>query len=42
MVVVLPGLSVGGLLHTLAAVEVVVAALVAGMMMNPRACLLLS
>jgi hypothetical protein len=39
MVVVLPGLSVGELLLTLAAVEVVV---VAGMMMSPRACLLLS
>jgi hypothetical protein len=42
MVVVLPGLSMGGLLHALAAVEVVVAALAAGMMMSPRACLLLS
>jgi hypothetical protein len=33
---------VGGLLLALAAVEVVVAALAAGMMMSPRACLLLS
>jgi hypothetical protein len=42
MVVVLPGLSVGGLLLALAAMEVVVAALATGMMMSPRACLLLS
>jgi hypothetical protein len=39
MVVVLHGLSVGGLL---AAVEVLVVALAAGIMMSPRACLLLS
>jgi hypothetical protein len=42
MVVVLQGLSVGGLLLALAAVEVVVVALAVGMMMSPRACLLLS
>jgi hypothetical protein len=42
MVVVPPGLSVGGLLLSLAAVEVVVVALAVGMMMSPRACLLLS
>jgi hypothetical protein len=42
MVVVLHGLSVGGLLLTLAAMEVVVAALAVGMMMSPKACLLLS
>jgi hypothetical protein len=42
MVVVLHGLSVGGLLLALAAMEVVVVALAAGMMMRPRAFLLLS
>jgi hypothetical protein len=42
MVVVLHGLSVGGLLFALAAMEVVVVVLAVGMMMSPRACLLLS
>jgi hypothetical protein len=42
MVVVLRGLSMGGLLLALVAVEVLVVALVAVMLMSPRVCLLLS
>jgi amino acid transporter len=42
MVVVLRDLSVGGLLLALVAVEVLVVALVAVMLMSPRVCLLLS
>jgi hypothetical protein len=41
MVVVLHDMSVGGLLLALAAVEVLVVALAAGMMMSPRVCMLL-